>query len=289
MNEYDTLYTELARVFGPRKAASQPSSSFGLAAGLETLSPGTNYSWDGEMRGGDPAYPYLIFQVTLAGWGTYDTEKVTPGKAFAAVVPSRHRYELPSSSSGWTYFWLILRHPYVVERVKNRQKSVGAVLDVASPSAGPVTRCAQIVSVLCSGGYRDTWAEEAALLDWLCEYERFCELALYPAAPRERLLSDVRAAVLSCLQTPPDVSALARERGQSRSAFAHAFKAATGLAPAAYVTRVRLEEAVQRLLSTAETLEMIAVQTGFADANHFCKVFRRHFYLSPGAYRRQMK
>jgi len=47
---------------------------------------------------------------------------------------------------------------------------------------------------------------------------------------------------------------------------------------------VRLEEALKRLRTGAK-LETIAAQTGFADANHFCKVFRRHFLSSPGAYR----
>jgi len=62
------------------------------------------------------------------------------------------------------------------------------------------------------------------------------------------------------------------------------FKAKTGISPAAFVTEVRLKEAL-KLLRTPAKLEDVAAQTGFADANHFCKVFRRHFHTSPGAYR----
>jgi transcriptional regulator GlxA family with amidase domain len=47
---------------------------------------------------------------------------------------------------------------------------------------------------------------------------------------------------------------------------------------------------VTRLLAgTDEKLETIARQTGFADANHLCKVFRRHLQVSPGEYRKQMR
>ena len=287
-NEYETLRAELGRAFGTRKSVSLSGSPFRLAAGLETLMPGTPYKWNGQKRGGDPAHPYLVLQVTLAGWGTYNAEKITPGRAFAALVPSTHCYQLPPQSPGWAYFWLIVYHPYVVERVQARQSETGAVVDTP-PAGGLLPRTAQMAADVCAGGFRDRWAEEAALLGWLCEYERACDAMLYPAAPRETLLAEVREAVLARLSAPPDVSALARARGQSRSAFAHAFKAATGLAPAAFVTQVRLEQASRLLLDTPHTLEWVAAQTGFADANHFCKVFRRRFHLSPGAFRRQMK
>ena len=288
MNEYETLWAELRRTFGTRKSVSLSASPFRLAAGLETLAPGAPYLLDGQKRGGDPSHPYLVFQVTLAGWGTFNNEKVMPGRAFAALVPSPHCYLLPPQSPGWTFFWLIWYHPYVVERVLARQQEMGAIVDIL-PTGGLLSRTAQITADVCAGGFRDRWAEEAALLGWLCEWERACDSMLYPAAPRETLLAEVRAAVLARLPSPPDVSELAWARGQSRSAFAHAFKAATGLAPAAFVTQVRLEQASRLLMDTHHTLEWVAAQTGFADANHFCKVFRRRFHLSPGAFRRQMK
>jgi AraC-like DNA-binding protein len=67
------------------------------------------------------------------------------------------------------------------------------------------------------------------------------------------------------------------------------FKATTGAAPAQFVQQVRLEEATRRLLHTDQTVAMIAQATGFANPNHFCRVFRQHFHLSPGAFRQQMR
>jgi AraC-like DNA-binding protein len=55
------------------------------------------------------------------------------------------------------------------------------------------------------------------------------------------------------------------------------------------VQQVRLEEATRRLLHTDQTVAMIAQATGFANPNHFCRVFRQHFHLSPGAFRQQMR
>jgi len=85
------------------------------------------------------------------------------------------------------------------------------------------------------------------------------------------------------------VTDLAQLSGMSRSHFSHSFRAATGMAPAQFIRQIRLEEATRRLLHTEQPIEAIARATGFANANHFCKVFRQRFHLSPGAFRRQMR
>jgi AraC family transcriptional regulator len=72
----------------------------------------------------------------------------------------------------------------------------------------------------------------------------------------------------------------------SRSHFSHYFHAATGLTPAHFMTEVRVQEAARLLLSTRAPLKQIASEWGFANVNHFGKVFRRHLYTSPAAYRR---
>ena len=70
-----------------------------LLAGLETKTIPAEYLWDGMKRGADPAHPFIVFQYTLAGEGQYTADgvvhRVTPGMAFAAVIPSPHVYSLP--------------------------------------------------------------------------------------------------------------------------------------------------------------------------------------------------
>jgi AraC family transcriptional regulator len=106
---------------------------------------------------------------------------------------------------------------------------------------------------------------------------------------RERVLADVRDMVLASEGRRLDVEEVASMRGMSRSAFSHWFKAATGIPPAQWITQVAMDEAVRLLLTGDLKLEAVARQTGFADANHFCKSFRRRFHTSPGEFRRQMR
>ena len=70
--------------------------------------------------------------------------------------------------------------------------------------------------------------------------------------------------------------------------FSTLFKRVTGLPPLHYLARYRLERARDLLLATDRSLEEIAHLTGFCDAAHLIRVFRRHEGVSPGRYRRAL-
>ena len=260
-------------------------------AGLETRTDPAEYVWDGMKRGADPAHPFVLFQYTLAGVGEYAADgikrRLTPGQAFAALVPSVHVYRLPPDAAEWTFFYLLIRHSYAVQRLSAAQAEAGPVL--ALTENDPLTaRAATLFEGAVSRTFRDPWALELSLFDFVFEYERLTQRLRYPEAERETLLAEVRRQALArpggC-----DVETLASGRGLSRSRFAHQFRAVTGLPPARWVRQVQLEDAARRLLDSADKLETIARASGFANANHLCKVFRRFYHLSPAEFRRQMK
>ncbi len=267
-----------------------PSGEY-LSAGLEDRPLGTAYHWDG-LRRHIASRPYVIFQYTLAGWGIYEEagepHRLMPGYTFAAHVPSAHVYRLPPESPGWTFFWVMFNHPHVVARLE-QVKAAGSAMSEMAPDGLVTARLVRLFEGVCQGGFRDEWAQEQALFEFLWEYERHEHGRRYAPPARERLLADVRQEVMASLSSTPDVALLAQAHGMSRSHFSHHFRAVTGLPPARFVAQVRLEQVARRLLETDHTLAMIAAATGFADANHLCKVFRRHYHLSPGAFRRQMQ
>ena len=260
--------------------------------GFEALQPPCHYYWDGMRRGADPAHPYLVFQYTLEGWGYYAaqgiTQRLQPGMVFTAIIPSEHVYYLPSAASGWAFFWIMIRHPYLVERIAHRQQESGAVLTVA-PNSPLMLRAVELFEHVCRPTNRAALAHERLLFEFFWEHERATQRGSLPPDTGEQLLDQVRRYVLGALGRPIAVAELAALQGMSRSHFSHTFKAATGLAPAQFIQQIRLEEAMRRLLHTQQPIGLIADATGFANANHFCKVFRQRFHLSPGAFRRQMR
>lgn len=68
--------------------------------------------------------------------------------------------------------------------------------------------------------------------------------------------------------------------------FSASFKRAAGVGPHEYVARYRLERARDLLVASDLPLQEIARRTGFCDAAHLIRVFRRHEGVSPGRYRR---
>ena len=287
----EELHKELQHIVAASEHVALHPPTLQVFGRVEQLLAAQQYRWNGLRRGGDPAHPHLFFQYTLAGWGHFTanniTHRVVPGIAFTAIVPSEHVYELPPSSPGWTFFWIRIAHPYVVERIAERQQRAGPVV-TAEPSSALV----RTAVALLAGSYRptsgDSITQERAVFEFLWEHERAARRGDQAQSTGERWLDEVRAYVRAALPRPVAVPELAGYFGMSRSHFSHVFKHATGMGPGQFVLQIRLDAATEKLLHTMQPVAMIAQATGFANANHFCKAFRERFHVSPGAFRRQM-
>jgi AraC-like DNA-binding protein len=260
--------------------------------GLETRTIPREYIWDGLRRGGDKKHPNIIFQYTLDGWGLYSEgktrQRVEPHMAFTAYIPSAHVYHLPPQSPSWRFFWFGLRHPYVVERMRKCMMQCGRVLKI-EPESVLFARMRALFEGICHNSFRDAYDLEQAQLEMMLAYDRHTKENQYAPRLRDTLLNETRAIVLNRLSVPIGIEELAAQRKMSRTHFTHYFRAKTGIPPAQFVTEVRLREAETRLMRSDDKLATIASDCGFADANHLCKVFRRHYHISPGQFRKQLR
>lgn len=66
---------------------------------------------------------------------------------------------------------------------------------------------------------------------------------------------------------------------------ARSFRAFYGCTIAEYIRRLRIDFACAALASSNENLAEIAVNSGFSDQSHFCKIFKRLMNLTPAEYR----
>jgi AraC family transcriptional regulator len=96
-----------------------------------------------------------------------------------------------------------------------------------------------------------------------------------------RELDRITAMVQGDLQQAWSVRQLADAVGLSSFHFCRSFKAASGQSPHAYVTRLRMEEALHLLRSTSRPIFDIAMDTGYSTAAHFAQTFRRHWGVTP--------
>src|SRR6476469_8124748 len=82
-----------------------------------------------------------------------------------------------------------------------------------------------------------------------------------------------------------DLSAVAR---RSPAHFSRKFKLAVGESPHAYVVGRRLERACHLMMTSAASLSEIALNVGFSDQAHLCRLFRHAFGRSPANWRRDL-
>jgi AraC family transcriptional regulator len=81
-----------------------------------------------------------------------------------------------------------------------------------------------------------------------------------------------------------DLSAIAR---RSPAHFSRKFKVAVGESPHAYVVKRRLERACHLMMTSSVSLSEIALNVGFSDQAHLCRLFRQAFGQSPASWRRE--
>jgi len=274
----------------PTPAPSWWTPHTGYFGSVETRTDPAGYRWDGMKRLGRGDPPLFFFQLTMAGWGHFQLygrspQKVAPGTGFFAIIPSRHRYYLPEDSPGWTFGWLGIYQPQLLERVSKQVASTGPLVDV--PPDGALTASTlRLLRGAIKKDFRDRFEVELALLELVVNYERWAQQPRDRSGEGQRLIDAVRAHVIAGLPRAVEVEALAVEYGMSRSHFSHFFRARTGLTPAHFATEVRTHEAARMLLDSRLPIKQIATACGFANASHFCKIFRRFQHLSPASYRR---
>ncbi len=77
----------------------------------------------------------------------------------------------------------------------------------------------------------------------------------------------------------------AQKFGLDKFKFLRLFKSETGLTPNNFIILQRIEKS-KKLLESNEDLLAIAIETGFYDATHFCKHFKKVTGVSPNTYRK---
>jgi transcriptional regulator GlxA family with amidase domain len=107
--------------------------------------------------------------------------------------------------------------------------------------------------------------------------------------PRREPLLEIQREVLEDPAALHTVEAMAERANMSPRHFARAFRTETGVTPARYVERVRLEKARRRLEEDAEPIAAVAAACGFGTAETMRRVFLRTLQVGPAEYRRRFQ
>ncbi len=103
--------------------------------------------------------------------------------------------------------------------------------------------------------------------------------------PQDRPLSDLLQWIVDNVDRDLSVPALAQHAAMSERNFARHFTKETGTTPARFVEAARLQAARQKLEEDAISMDQIAHQSGFSNAERMRRAFQRHLGISPQDYR----
>jgi len=107
--------------------------------------------------------------------------------------------------------------------------------------------------------------------------------------PAREPLREIQRLIVEDVAGEHSVEALAARAHMSPRHLARTFRAETGVTPARFVERVRLEAARRRLEETGDPVGVVAVACGFGTAETMRRVFLRVLDVGPAEYRRRFR
>ncbi|MCD7035047.1 AraC family transcriptional regulator [Metabacillus sp. GX 13764] len=244
------------------------------------------YSWNGMER---KDMGKVIFQYTLSGTGEIELEgskhRLNPGHAFLVKSPSHYKYYLPEDSKSWEFMYVTL-YGEEAEKCWNALKEKNLSIIHFHPEAAPIELLQEILSEANSKKITNAYKGSSLAYQFL--------MALYDyAANAETRMADwpesiVRSALYAKQFYRDNIGPeeMAEVSGLSRYHYIRVFKQTTGITPIQYLTKIRIQKAIELLHQTKYSIEEIAELSGYTNANYLNKVCKKVTGYSPGEIRK---
>ncbi|NPV69160.1 MAG: response regulator [Firmicutes bacterium] len=128
-----------------------------------------------------------------------------------------------------------------------------------------------------------------AVEEWVWSVLERCLAAVQAsqAAVRNEVIGQAKCYINEHFRESVSLEDVAKKVHLSPFHLSRLFKEKEGVNFMDYLTQLRLEEGKKLLARTNDTVAAIAERVGYAEANYFSRIFRRHFGMSPGEYRQQ--
>ncbi|MBY7142882.1 helix-turn-helix transcriptional regulator [Virgibacillus sp. NKC19-3] len=244
----------------------------------------TSYYWNGQARSENDIF---VLQYTLKGAGKIKFEQQTydlnPGDAFFIHIPSNHIYYLPEESEEWEFIYITLLGNEVFQCYEKITKAVGNIfqLDVYSP---PIQSIMSSLDKISNEQINDVYKASACAYDFLMSlYADVFQVNRKNTIPSA--IKNATAFINENYAAPVSLDDIVAASGLSKYHFTRLFHESMNATPIQYLTKIRVNKAIQLLKNEQLTVEAIALKVGFSNGNYFTKVFRSYLGVSPSVYR----
>lgn len=232
-----------------------------------------------------------LIHYTLSGQGRlrFDDREilVESGQAMLLYLPHDHCYWLEAGER-WEFFYVMLGGQGALAGMHEAVAKLGPVVEFYRDS--PVlARIAETCATALDGRIESPHAASelayGIVMALLSSSAAGARVLALTSAYCPKFVADVEQFCRANFARPIGVDDMARIAKMSRFHFTRMFERARGISPGRYLASLRLEESLRLIARGGYSVKKVAEQCGFGDANYFCKVFRKSFGVSPGAFR----
>jgi AraC-like DNA-binding protein len=230
--------------------------------------------------------PYAVWQYSLSGRGRIElkegSRELLPGSLMILSVPGPGIYYLPGDSDHWEFAFLVMigREAVRITRMIEQRLGNTALVEETSKTAGLLY---EILAKLFAGEIPDPFVNSQYTYQLCMTFLE--ETGKNREIRQKQSFEELRGFLKSNLYRDIPVEEMAVFMRLSRSHFTRLFTGEMGVSPRMYLEDLRLKTAAELLLEKGITVKETAARCGFYDANYFCRLFKRHFGVSPGKYK----
>ncbi|MCI8800029.1 MAG: AraC family transcriptional regulator [Lachnospiraceae bacterium] len=248
----------------------------------------SGYYWENRER-----RPAWLFQYTLSGSGTVkingQEQPVDEEKAFFLKLPGEESYYFDEkrSQAPWEFLFIMFECHGAERYCRQIERYLGQIFSL--PRSHEAVRLLFEIHVMAGEGMvRNPFWLSSKTFEFLC---LLCTDTIPGNEAGEGSSLGARAGdyIRKHYMNPIGISDAAAFLKVSQSHLSREFYRETGIKAIDYLTRARLDKAVDLLTATEKTIEEIAVECGFANANYFGKVFKKHMDMTPAQFREYVR
>lgn len=253
-----------------------------IAIGSDIIN-NSDYYWCNKKR--PDAY---LFQYTLRGSGTVEINSrkyiADKGKAFFLKMPADESYyfDEENNTAPWEFVYVIFSGSAAEEFYNFLTERTGKI--IALPEYHPAIR---ILIDLCNkslnSDVKSVFEAGSGLIQFLCS------LCIPVASQKSNLVDNAKEYLNNNFEKQITIAMTADYLGVSQSHLSREFIKHTKEKPSDYLTKLRIEKAVELLNSTDMKQNEISRLCGYSNENYFGKVFKKYMKISPSVFREQSK
>ena len=248
----------------------------------------SDYYWENRNR-----RPTWLFQYTLSGSGTVkrngQEQQMEEGKAFFLRLPGEESYYFDEehNQAPWEFLFIMFECHGAERYCRQIQGHLGQIFSLPR-SHEAIRLLLEIHAMAREGKVRNPFWLSSKTFEFLC---LLCMGTTTRSEAEEGSSLGARAGdyIRKHYMRPIGISDAAAFLKVSQSHLSREFYRETGVKPIDYLTRTRLDGAVNLLTVTEKRIEEIAAECGFSNANYFSKVFRKHMDMTPAQFREYIR